>query len=440
MRQSQRKVNHLHWEFSELSESETAVTRVVLRYNPRARRRGCFHRHQAAALDIAKKNLTALAACQALLFTNNSTAIALNGLAGYALATNKALATVPVTAWVLGAAVSTLPASLLMKRIGRRAGFSVGAVVGMVGAATCSAALVLAHFWLFCLGSMILGVYNAVAQYYRFAAADAVEPDFKAKAISLVLAGGLVGGIVGPEVSKLTVDLFATKYLGAYLSLIGFLVLVVLVVQQLNIPVPSETEHRDPGRPLSSIMAQPAFIVAVLGAAMGYGVMNLLMTATPLAMGLCGHPYTAAATVISWHVIGMFGPSFFTGSLIKRFGVLQVMAAGALLLYAVVAIALSGISVPHFWFALVLLGIGWNFLYIGGTTLITGACAPAERAKTQGMNDLLIFVMMASSSFSSGLLLETGGWQILNWLALPFITVAMVSVLWLLAQRRVAAV
>ncbi|MGB5082728.1 MAG: MFS transporter [Burkholderiales bacterium] len=389
-------------------------------------------------MDTAKKNIAALATCQALLFTNNATAIALNGLAGYALASNKALATLPVTAWVLGGALSTLPASLLMKRIGRRAGFTVGAAMGMVGAAICSLALALANFWLFCLGTMVFGVYNAVAQYYRFAAADAVGADFKAKAISLVLAGGLVGGIVGPEVSKHTVGLFATPYLGAYLSLIGFLVLVMLVIQRLDIPLPSEAEHRDPGRPLARIMAQPVFIVAVLGAAMGYGVMNLLMTATPLAMGLCGHPYTAAATVISWHVIGMFGPSFFTGSLIRRFGVLQVMAAGGLLLYGVVAIALSGISVPHFWFALVLLGIGWNFLYIGGTTLIAEACTPAERAKTQGANDLLIFVMMATSSFSSGLLLEKSGWQTLNYLALPFITAAIGGVLWLLSRRRAA--
>ena len=167
--------------------------------------------------------------------------------------------------------------------------------------------------------------------------------------------------------------------------------------------------------------------------------MNLLMTATPLAMGICGHPYSAAATVIAWHIIGMFGPSFFTGSLIKRFGVLQVMFAGAALLYVCIGIALSGISVPHFWFALVLLGIGWNFLFIGGTTLIAEACAPSERAKTQGANDLCIFIVMATSSFTSGLLLETNGWQTLNWLALPLITVAAAAVLWLLLRRRVPA-
>ena len=390
-------------------------------------------------MEPAKKNVAVLAACQALLFTNNSTAIALNGLAGYALAANKALATLPVTAWVIGGALSTLPASLLMKRIGRRSGFTVGALTGMVGAAICSFALYLESFWLFCFGTMVFGVYNAAAQYYRFAAADVASADFKAKAISLVLAGGLVGGIVGPETSKFTVDLLQTHYLGAYLSLIGFLVLVVLALQWLDIPVPLAAARKEPTRPLGQIMAQPVFVVAVLAAAGAYGVMNLLMTATPLAMGLCGHPYAAAATVIGWHVIGMFGPSFFTGSLIKRFGVLQVMAAGALVLYVVVAIALSGVSVAHFWFALLLLGVGWNFLYIGGTTLITEACTPPERAKTQGANDLIIFAVMAASSFGSGLLLEKSGWQMLNYLALPFVTAAAIAVLWLLARRRVAA-
>jgi MFS family permease len=390
-------------------------------------------------LDNAKKNVAVLAACQALLFTNNSTAIALNGLAGYALASNKALATLPVTAWVVGGALSTLPMSLLMKRIGRRAGFIAGALFGMVGAAICSLALVQANFWLFCLGTMVFGVYNAVAQYYRFAAADSASAEFKPKAISLVLAGGLVGGIIGPEVSKHTVDLLDTPYLGAYLSLIGFLVLVVGVLQLLEIPSPSGDDRKAAARPLKEIMVQPVFIVAATGAAIGYGVMSLLMTATPLAMRLCGHPYSAAATVIGSHVIGMFGPSLFTGSLIKRFGVLQVMAAGALLLYVVVAISLSGISIPHFWFALVLLGIGWNFLYVGGTTLLTDACSPAERAKTQGANDSIIFLTMMVTSFGAGVLIDARGWEVLNWLALPFITVAAAAVLWLLARRRVVA-
>jgi MFS family permease len=389
-------------------------------------------------LDNAKKNVAVLAACQALLLTNNSTAIAMSGLAGWALASNKALATLPVTGWVIGSALSTFPMSLLMKRYGRRAGFTVGALIGIVGAALCSYALYLENFWLLCLGSMVFGVYNAAAQYYRFAAADAASVEFRAQAISLVLAGGLLGGLVGPEFSKFTIDILATRYLGAYLSLIGFLALAVGVIQLLDIPSPASDDRRAAARPLREIMQQPVFVVAVLGAAIGYGVMNLLMTATPLAMGLCGHPYSAAATVIGWHVVGMFAPSFVTGSLIRRFGVLQVMAAGALLLYAVVAIALSGISIPHFWVALVLLGIGWNFLYIGGTTLLSGACSASERAKTQGANDSIIFLTMMVTSFGSGVLIDAKGWQVLNWLALPFITVAAGAVLWLIARRRTA--
>ena len=387
-------------------------------------------------MDNARKNVAVLAACQALLFTNNSTAIALNGLVGYALAPDKALATLPVTGWVVGGAISTLPMSLLMKRLGRRAGFTVGALIGMIGAALCSLALVQGNFWLFCLGTMVFGVYNAVAQYYRFAAADAVTAELKPRAISLVLAGGLVGGIVGPEVSKHTIELFGTRYLGAYLSLIGFLVLVTGVLQLLRIPSPAGDDHKAPARPLREIIAQPVFIVAAAGAAIGYGVMNLLMTATPLAMRLCGHPYSAAATVIGWHVIGMFGPSFFTGNLIRRFGVLQVMAAGALLMYVVVGIALSGISVPHFWLALVLLGIGWNFLYIGGTALLNEASSPSERAKTQGANESIIFLTLMLSSFASGVLIDAKGWEMLNWVTLPFITGAGAAVLWLLARRR----
>ena len=387
-----------------------------------------------------KKNVTVLAALQALLFTNNSTAIALNGLAGYALAVNKSLATLPVTGWVVGAALTTFFASLLMKRIGRKGGFTIGALIGIVGAAICCLALYRGNFWLFVAGTTIFGVYNAFGQYYRFAAADAAVGDFKAKAISYVLAGGLVGGIVGPTVSKYTKDALPVAFLGAYLTLIAFLVVVLFVIRLLDIPPPTEAEAKESGRPLAAIMAQPAFVVAVLCAAFGYGVMNLLMTATPLAMGICGHPYSAAATVISWHVIGMFAPSFFTGTLIKRFGVLQIMLWGVALNAATVAIALSGIEVAHFWLALFVLGVGWNFLYIGGTALLTEAYRPAEKAKAQGANDMLIFLVMATSSFASGMLLEANGWAMLNYLALPFVAIMGIAVLWLMGKRRVPAV
>lgn len=387
-------------------------------------------------MKSAKRNVAVLATAQALLMTNNSTVIAINGLAGYALASNKALATLPVTGWVIGAAIATFPASMLMKRIGRRGGFTLGTLIGMLGAAICSAAVALGDFWLLCLGTLVFGAYNGFAQYYRFAAADAAPMDFKSKAISLVLAGGLVGGFIGPEMSKLTVDSLSTRYLGAYLSLMVFLVIVLAVVQLLNIPPPSEAEQSEPGRPLAKIAVQPVFIIAVLSAAFGYGIMNLFMTATPLAMGICGHPYASAAFVIQWHVIGMFGPSFFTGSLIRRFGLLQVMLLGAALLAVCIGIALAGVTVAHFWFALVLLGIGWNFLYIGGTTLLTETYSTSEKAKAQGANDLAIFLVMASSSSVSGILLERNGWETLNYLAIPFVAAIVVGLLWLMATRR----
>jgi MFS family permease len=387
-----------------------------------------------------KKNVTVLAVLQALLMTNNSTAIALNGLAGYALASNKSLATVPVTSWVVGAAATTFFASLLMKRIGRKGGFTFGTLVGILGASICCAALYLGSFWLFVAGTTVFGVYNAFGQYYRFAAADAASHDFRAKAISLVLAGGLVGGIVGPTVSKWTKDMLPVTFLGAYLVLIAFLFVVLAVIRLLDIPTPAESEAKESGRPLAVLAAQPAFVVAVLAGSLSYGVMNLLMTATPLAMGVCGHPYSAAATVISWHVIGMFAPSFFTGNLIKRFGVLNVMLAGVVLNFACIGIALAGVDVPNFWAALFLLGVGWNFLYIGATALLTETYRPAEKAKAQGANDFVIFLIMATSSFSSGLLLETNGWQLLNYLAIPFVAVIGIALLWLMTKRRVPAV
>jgi MFS family permease len=390
-------------------------------------------------LDVAasqKKNVALLATCQALLFTNNSTLIALNGLAGYALAPSKSLATAPVTGWVVGAAATTFFASLLMKRIGRRAGFTFGACIGIVGALICVVALSMANFWLFCLGATVFGVYNAFGQYYRFAAADVATHDFKAKAISYVLAGGLVGGIIGPSLSRFTVDLLPTTYLAAYLTLIGFLVLVIVVLRFLEIPPPTAAEAKDSGRPLAEIAAQPAFVVAVLSAAFSYGVMNLLMTATPLAMGVCGHPYAAAATVISSHVVGMFLPSFVTGSLIKRFGVLNMMLVGVLVNLVCIGVALAGVEVANFWWSLVLLGVGWNFLYIGATALLTETYHTAEKAKAQGANDLFIFLTMATSSFSSGMILEANGWQTLNYAAIPFVLAMGVAVLWLATKRR----
>lgn len=364
--------------------------------------------------------------------------VSLNGLAGYALATNKSLATLPVTAWVVGAATAAYPASLLMKRIGRRPGFAIGALIGILGALVSALAIQQGMFGLLCLGTMGLGMYNGFGQFYRFAAADAVRADLRPRAISLVLAGGLVGGILGPETAKLTVDFFAVRFVGAYLFITLSMVLVLTLLQWLQIPPPSEAEQKGPTRPLGEIIRQPKFFVAVLCAAVGYGVMNLMMTATPLAMAVCGYPYLETASVIGWHIIGMFGPSLFTGSLIRRFGIAQVLLAGVALLYVCVGIALSGNSVSHFWWAMLIQGVGWNFLYVGGTTLVTQSYQPAEKAKAQGANDMAIFLTMVLSSFSSGVLLENNGWQTLNLLALPLVTVAACAIVWLFWLRRPA--
>ncbi|MFZ5509900.1 MAG: MFS transporter [Pseudomonadota bacterium] len=383
-----------------------------------------------------KRNVALLAAAQALLLTNGITLIAINGLAGFALAPDKRLATVPVMAYVIGSALSTLPASYFMKHYGRRAGFTLGSALGMAGAAVGAAALFLQSFWLLCLGALFSGIYNAFGQYYRFAAADMASADFRSKAISLVLAGGIIGGVLGPEASKITRELLEPRFAASFLTLILFALASMAIVRRLDIPPLSAEEKRAEGRPLAEIMRQPVFIVAVLAAAVGYGVMNLLMSATPLAMDICRHPYADAAFVLEWHVIGMFAPSFFTGSLIKRFGVLNVLLVGAVLMFACVTIAMSGVSLMHFWWALTLLGVGWNFLYIGGTTLLTEAYRPEERAKTQGFNDFLVFTAMTLSSLTSGMVVTGPGWAALNQLALPFLALTALATALLWLKRR----
>jgi MFS family permease len=362
--------------------------------------------------------------------TNNATLIAINGLAGLALAPRAALATLPVTAWVVGGARATMLASLHMKRVGRQRGLTMGTLWGVVGALICASAVWVQSFWLLCFGALVFGVYNAYGQYYRFAAADVASADFKSTAISLVLAGGLVGGIVGPTASRYTVDFLEPRFTGAYLALIGFALATMVILRFVSIPTPDAKVQAAPGRPLSVIAAQPKFIVAVMAGAIGYGVMNFLMTSTPIAMGVCGHPYGDAAFVISSHVIAMFAPSFVTGRLIKRFGVLTVMFTGALLNFATIGVALSGIAVAHFWWSLVLLGVGWNFLYIGGTVLLTETYRPEEMAKAQGANDQAIFVMMAISSFTSGLTVTAAGWERVNLFALPMIAVVAAVIVW----------
>jgi len=391
-------------------------------------------------MDSTRRNVGLLAACQALLLTNSATLIAINGLAGLALAPTRALATLPVTCWVAGGALATMLASLHMKRVGRQRGLMAGTLWGVVGALICAGAVWMQSFWLLCFGALVFGVYNAYGQYYRFAAADVASADFKSTAISLVLAGGLVGGILGPTTSRFTVDLLAPRFTGAYLALIGFALATMLLLRFIRIPAPDAKMQAAPGRPLREIAAQPKFIVAVLSGAIGYGVMNFLMTSTPIAMGVCGHPYGEAAFVISSHVIGMFAPSFFTGGLIRRLGVLPVMFVGALLNFAAIGVALSGISVAAFSGERVLVSMGWNLLYTGGTTLLTGTYRPEEMAKAQGANDQVIFIVMLVSSLASGATVTAAGWGRVNLYALPMVALVAVAIVWFAFKKRAGKV
>ena len=383
-----------------------------------------------------KKNIALLAAAQGLLLTNGITLVAINGLLGMQLATDKRLATLPITTYVIGGALATLPAAFFMKRYGRRAGFMLGSGLGMLGALIAAFAVSTGSFWLLCFGTVFAGIYNAFGQQYRYAAADAASLDWKGKAISFTLAGGILGGVIGPEVGKLTRTLLEPTYLASYGALVGFAALSMLIASRLDIPPLSVSEQKAVGRPLGQIARQPAVVVAVLAAACGYGVMNLLMTATPLAMDICGLPFADTAFILQWHVIAMFAPSFFTGGLIKRFGVLNILIAGAALMFVCIGIALSGVTLMHFWWALVLLGVGWNFLFIGGTTLLTETYRPEEKAKVQGSNDFIVLGVQGLTSLSSGVLISSQGWTSLNTYALPVVAMTALASMLLWLHRR----
>lgn len=386
------------------------------------------------------RKLFLLALCQGLFLTNNVTFIAINGLVGLALAPFGWLATLPVTGYVVGAALSTPSVARSQRRLGRKRSFQIGLVVAALAAGICAWAAASHQFWLLVGATFIAGYYSANASLYRFAAPELAAPNFKEKAISLVLAGGIVGAVLGPNLANFTRGLLPTPFVGAYLALIGVALLSLVIMTFIDFP-----PHQAPiagatsGRPLRQIMRQPIFFVAVAGAALGYAVMNLLMAATPLAMQLCEHPFGNIAIVLEWHVLGMFVPSFFTGHLIKRFGVLQVMGAGVVLMLLCVLVALSGIALMQFLIALFLLGIGWNFLYIGGSTLLTEAYQPEEKNKVQGAMDFCVFSSVAISSFASGVLITTQGWIWINLGSLaPLILVAS-ALLWM-AQHRAALI
>ena len=395
-----------------------------------------------------KRNLWLLAIAQGLFLTNNVTFIAINGLVGLSLAPLGWMATLPVMGYVVGGALSTGLVAKSQSLFGRKKSFQLGLLVGLLSAAVCAYAAYSRQFWLLVAATVVAGFYNANAQLYRFAAAELANSAFKEKAVSLVLAGGLIGAVLGPNLALWTKSMFtapsssatATPFIGAYLALVFVALLSMLVMSFIDFPAHVGKSKADgaknAGRPLSEIMRQPVFIVSTMAAALGYGVMNLLMAATPIAMQQCGLQFSDVAFVLEWHVIGMFAPGFFTGHLIKRFGVLQIMGVGVVLNLACILIALSGQDLHQFLIALFLLGLGWNFLFTGSTTLALDTYSPEEKDRAQGAINFFTFAVLALSSFASGALVTTRGWTLLNLGSLLPVVVTGAALIWLAFQRR----
>jgi MFS family permease len=388
------------------------------------------------------RNLWLLALCQGLFMTNNIAFIAINGLVGLSMAPLGWMATLPVMGYVVGGALATGLVTRTQLHFGRRVSFQIGLVVALGSTLVCALAAYLHSFGLLCAATVVAGYYNANAQLYRFAAAEVVAPPWREKAVSLVMAGGLIGAVIGPNLAKYLRDTLPVPFAGVYLALAVVALIAMGLLQFIAFPAPPARKTGEAAaRPLAAIARQPAFITAALGCALGYGVMNLLMAATPLAMQVCGLPFGDTALVIEWHVIGMFVPGFFTGHLIRRFGTLPVMGAGVVLNLVCIVIALSGVELRQFAIALFLLGVGWNFLFTGGTTLALTTFTPEEKDRAQGALNFCVFAVLALSSFSSGALVTTQGWRLLNFGSLAPVLLTGLALLWLAARRlRRAAV
>jgi MFS family permease len=387
----------------------------------------------ALPLPEARRAAILLAVASAIGGSAGPIAIGTGGLVGAALLPHDqmALATVPVSAFVLGPALASIPAAMTMRRIGRRNGFIVGTAFGAVGAAIVTTGVVTASFWLYCLGMVFLGAAGAFAQQYRFAAADASPADYRPRAISWVLAGGVFTGVIGPQLAIHAQPLVPGAPLaGPFLTLVGLFALTAIILSQLKVPPPPPLNTAYTGRPLMTILMQPKFLVALLAAIASFALMSLVMTATPLAMIEHHHSMADAQTGIQWHVIAMFGPSFFTGGLIARFGKPGIAVAGLLLIAGSATVALLGTSLWHFWIALILLGVGWNFGFIAATAMVAELYKPEEAFRVQAMNEFILFSFVAAASFSSGGILVASGWTLVNQLVYPIVGVSVLLIIW----------
>jgi predicted MFS family arabinose efflux permease len=384
----------------------------------------------------AKRNALKLALGSALAGANAIVIFATGAIVGSGLAPDPSLATMPISVFVVGMAAATLPAGATARRYGRKAAFQLGSGLGAVGGLVNAAAIWRGSFALFCLGALLCGCYAAVAQSYRFAAADAASDSFKPKALSWVMAGGVLAGVVGPQLIQRTMDvwpqhLFAASYLGQAAAAL----LAMAALSTIDIPLPSSGVLAT-GRPLWEIARRPQFVTAAICGVVSYALMNLIMTSAPLAMRMCGHALSDSNLAIQWHVVAMYLPSFVTGALISRFGPERVVAAGLAILAAAAAVDLAGVDVAHFWTGLILLGVGWNFGFVGASAMVLRSHRPEERNKVQSFNDFLIFGTMAAGSFSSGHVLTAYGWSAVNWIAIPPIALALAALAW--RGRRLA--
>ncbi len=388
-------------------------------------------------MNSFRRNIPVLATSQALMMSSMTLILTTAALVGLSLAPDKKLATIPVAIIFIAVMCTSIPASLLMERIGRKQGFLFATSFGMTGSALAMYAILTTNFWMFVVSMFLVGMFNGFGNYFRFAAADAVEGDLKSKAISYVLAGGVIAAIVGPNLASVTRDSIANApFAASYAALIVmyvmiFLSLLFLKLPEQNISNDDNSNEIISNRSLTEIMSQKKFLIAVIVGMFGYGVMTFIMTATPLAMQHHNHGFSEVSFTIQWHVLGMYVPSFFTGHLINRFGVSRIMFIGAVLALSCIFVSLLGTSATHFWLALILLGLGWNFMFIGATTLLTETYSTAEKAKTQALNDFLIFTTMTVASLSAGALQHQFGWQVVNYGAIPFLIIVIISLLWL---------
>ncbi|MDN4017738.1 MFS transporter [Zwartia panacis] len=386
---------------------------------------------------LFNKNLVLLILCQGIFLTNNITFVAINGLVGLSLTNISWMATLPIMGYVVGGALSTGLVARTQKKYGRQKSFQLGLLVAVISSLICGYAAYSKNFWLLTFGTFVAGYYSANGQLYRFAAPELTHASLRDKAISWVLAGGILGAVAGPNLAVLTKDIFDTPFLGAYLTLTAAGLLGLIVMNFIHFPDEVVVKKVLPaGRSAMELLRQPVFMVAAISSALGYGVMNLLMAATPLAMKVCGLPFSDAALVLQWHVIGMFAPGFFTGSLIKKFGTYRIMILGIALNFFCIMIALAGIEVHHFLLSSFILGVGWNFLFTGATSLAMTAYRPEEKDKAQGIVNFFVFATMAITSFSSGALVTTSGWDILNFASLFPVVLMGVALLWLRHKQQ----